>query len=84
MWCLGLQGFEKMISGMYLGDVVRRVLLKMAQEAALFGPKVPHKLLEAFSLQYVPLMSHSFTFKHAVNSCTVQLIFLYLLQAKCQ
>lgn len=62
MWYLGMQGFEKMISGMYLGDVVRRVLLKMAQEAALFGPKVPHKLLEAFSLQYVPLISHSFTF----------------------
>jgi hexokinase len=47
---LGWQGFEKMISGMYLGDVVRRVLLKMAQEAALFGPNVPRKMLEAFSL----------------------------------
>jgi hexokinase len=46
----GEQGFEKMISGMYLGDVVRRVLLKMAQEAALFGPNVPRKMLEAFSL----------------------------------
>jgi hexokinase len=48
-WCIW-QGFEKMISGMYLGDVVRRVLLKMAQEAALFGPSVPRKMLEAFSL----------------------------------
>ncbi|CAM6013081.1 unnamed protein product [Sphagnum balticum] len=46
----GEQGFEKMISGMYLGDVVRRVLLTMAQEAALFGPNVPRKMLEAFSL----------------------------------
>jgi hexokinase len=49
----GEQGFEKMISGMYLGDVVRRVLLKMAQEAALFGPNVPRKMLEAFSLGYI-------------------------------
>jgi hypothetical protein len=38
---------------MYLGDVVRRVLLKMAQEAALFGPNVPRKMLEAFSLGYI-------------------------------
>ncbi|XP_043723305.1 hexokinase-3-like isoform X3 [Telopea speciosissima] len=27
------QGFEKMISGMYLGDIVRRVILRMAQES---------------------------------------------------
>nr|CAD1840023.1 unnamed protein product [Ananas comosus var. bracteatus] len=31
-----LSGFEKMISGMYLGEVVRRVLQKMAQESDLF------------------------------------------------
>ncbi|PIA48282.1 hypothetical protein AQUCO_01400699v1 [Aquilegia coerulea] len=31
------QGFEKMISGMYLGDIVRRVLLRMAQESDIFG-----------------------------------------------
>jgi hexokinase len=40
-----------MISGMYLGDCVRRVLVKMAQEAGIFGTNVPHKLLEAFSLR---------------------------------
>jgi hexokinase len=38
---------------MYLGDCVRRVLVRMAQEAGIFGPFVPHKLLEPFSLQYV-------------------------------
>lgn len=27
------QGFEKMISGMYLGDIVRRVILRMSQES---------------------------------------------------
>lgn len=33
-----LQGFEKMISGMYLGDIVRRVLLRMSEESDDFGP----------------------------------------------
>nr|POE59761.1 hexokinase-9 [Quercus suber] len=40
----GSQIFEKLIAGTYLGEVVRRVLLKMAQETALFGDSVPSKL----------------------------------------
>ncbi|PNY13102.1 putative hexokinase-like 2 protein [Trifolium pratense] len=43
--------FEKLISGMYLGEIVRRVLLKMAQETALFGSNVPPKLLTPYSLR---------------------------------
>ncbi|CAN1266575.1 HXK2 [Linum perenne] len=39
----GDQIFEKVISGMYLGEILRRVLLKMAEEAALFGNIVPQK-----------------------------------------
>ncbi|GAA0143004.1 kinase [Lithospermum erythrorhizon] len=31
------QGFEKMISGMYLGEIVRRVLLRMSEEVGVFG-----------------------------------------------
>ncbi|KAG2271283.1 hypothetical protein Bca52824_065838 [Brassica carinata] len=31
-------GFEKMIGGMYLGDIVRRVILRMSQESDIFGP----------------------------------------------
>ncbi|MED6146515.1 hypothetical protein PIB30_035131 [Stylosanthes scabra] len=31
------QGFEKMISGMYLGDIVRRIILKMSLESDIFG-----------------------------------------------
>lgn len=31
------QVFEKMISGMYLGDIARRVLFRMAQESDIFG-----------------------------------------------
>ncbi|KAG0606630.1 hypothetical protein M758_9G156600 [Ceratodon purpureus] len=46
----GRQEFEKMIGGMYMGEIVRRVLLKMAEETGLFGPEVPEKLTESFSL----------------------------------
>ncbi|KAG0491786.1 hypothetical protein HPP92_005184 [Vanilla planifolia] len=44
------QIFEKLISGMYLGEIVRRVLLKMAAEASLFGDTVPPKLEKPFML----------------------------------
>ncbi|KAL7255927.1 hypothetical protein ACSBR1_009958 [Camellia fascicularis] len=47
----GNQIFEKLISGMYLGEIVRRVLLKMAQETALFGDTVPPKLATPYSLR---------------------------------
>ncbi|KAI4377082.1 hypothetical protein MLD38_014768 [Melastoma candidum] len=47
----GEQIFEKIISGMYLGEIVRRVLLKMAEEAAFFGDEVPAKLRIPFILR---------------------------------
>ncbi|KAL6845068.1 hypothetical protein ACP4OV_024563 [Aristida adscensionis] len=40
----GEQIYEKLISGMYMGEIVRRVLLKMNQEASLFGNTVPPNL----------------------------------------
>ncbi|KAM7520344.1 hypothetical protein LguiB_019306 [Lonicera macranthoides] len=43
--------FEKLISGMYLGEIVRKVLLKMAQETALFGNSVPTKLSTPYLLR---------------------------------
>ncbi|TKY57636.1 Hexokinase-2 [Spatholobus suberectus] len=46
----GEQIFEKTISGMYLGEIVRRVLLKMAEEGGLFGNSVPQKLSTSFIL----------------------------------
>ncbi|XP_024362976.1 hexokinase-2 isoform X4 [Physcomitrium patens] len=46
----GQAGYEKMIGGMYLGEIVRRVLLRMEKEASLFGGPVPSKLKEPFSL----------------------------------
>ncbi|KAF7129912.1 hypothetical protein RHSIM_Rhsim10G0085000 [Rhododendron simsii] len=47
----GSQIFEKLISGMYLGEVVRRVLLKMAMETALFGETIPSKLAVPYLLR---------------------------------
>ncbi|KAF1859449.1 hypothetical protein Lal_00010033 [Lupinus albus] len=47
----GEQMFEKIISGMYLGDIVRRVLLKLAEEADFFGDTVPTKLRIPFILR---------------------------------
>ncbi|CAK9178422.1 unnamed protein product [Ilex paraguariensis] len=47
----GEQIFEKTISGMYLGEIVRRVLFKMAEAGALFGESVPEKLSIPFVLR---------------------------------
>ncbi|XP_026419196.1 hexokinase-1-like [Papaver somniferum] len=48
---VGEQIFEKIISGMYLGDIVRRVLCKMSEEAGFFGDIVPPKLRTRFVLR---------------------------------
>ncbi|KAL6216244.1 hypothetical protein ACLB2K_009470 [Fragaria x ananassa] len=47
----GEQIFEKTISGMYLGEIVRRVLLKMAEADALFGDPILEKLSTPFALR---------------------------------
>jgi len=47
----GEQIYEKMISGMYLGEIVRRILLKLAHDASLFGDVVPSKLEQPFVLR---------------------------------
>lgn len=49
------QGFEKMISGMYLGDIVRRVLLRMFKESDDFGTS-SSKLATPFVLR-TPLVA---------------------------
>uniref|UniRef100_A0A5F8GI25 Hexokinase-2 n=1 Tax=Monodelphis domestica TaxID=13616 RepID=A0A5F8GI25_MONDO len=41
----GKQLFEKMISGMYMGELVRLILVKMAKEEMLFGGKLSPDLL---------------------------------------
>ncbi|KAL3525550.1 hypothetical protein ACH5RR_013922 [Cinchona calisaya] len=47
----GSRIFEKLISGTYLGEIVRQVLLKIAQETALFGDSLPTKLTIPYSLR---------------------------------
>ncbi|CAK8579490.1 unnamed protein product [Lathyrus sativus] len=47
----GEQIFEKLLSGMYLGELVRRALLKIAEEAEFFGDTVPPKLKIPFILR---------------------------------
>nr|XP_043613414.1 hexokinase-3 [Erigeron canadensis] len=49
------QGFEKMISGMYLGDIVRRVIHRISLESDIFGP-ISSKLSARFALS-TPLMA---------------------------
>ncbi|KAG5133959.1 hypothetical protein JHK82_025147 [Glycine max] len=46
------QIFEKTISGMYLGEIVRQVLLEMAEEGCLFGKCVPQKLSTPLILRF--------------------------------
>lgn len=46
---------------MYLGDIVRRVLLKMAEEADFFGDTVPPKLKIPLILRYDNLCIQTFT-----------------------
>lgn len=47
------QIFEKIISGMYLGEIVRRVLCRLAEEAFLFGDSVPPNLKVPFVLRFL-------------------------------
>ncbi|KAJ0435290.1 putative hexokinase [Helianthus annuus] len=54
----GQQMYEKMISGMYLGEILRRVLLRMADEAAPFGDTIPPpKLKTPFVLRYYSMLN---------------------------
>uniref|UniRef100_A0A0E0JNF0 4-hydroxy-4-methyl-2-oxoglutarate aldolase n=1 Tax=Oryza punctata TaxID=4537 RepID=A0A0E0JNF0_ORYPU len=55
----GEQIYEKLISGMYMGELVRRILLKMAREAAIFGDNIPPKLERPYILRtFDMLMMH--------------------------
>uniref|UniRef100_A0A098LZN4 Hexokinase-2 n=1 Tax=Hypsiglena sp. JMG-2014 TaxID=1550645 RepID=A0A098LZN4_9SAUR len=51
----GKQLFEKMISGLYMGELVRLILVKMAKEKLLFNGKVPDDLKKSgcFETRYV-------------------------------
>ncbi|KMS96474.1 hypothetical protein BVRB_9g224670 [Beta vulgaris subsp. vulgaris] len=44
------QILEKMLSGRYLGEIVRRILQRLAEDAALFGDIVPPRLCQHYVL----------------------------------
>jgi hexokinase len=52
-----LQIFEKLISGMYLGDIVRRVLLKIASQSTLLGDDINRTKLKARFILRTPDIS---------------------------
>ncbi|XP_036000192.1 hexokinase-2 [Fundulus heteroclitus] len=56
----GVHIFEKMISGMYLGEIVGRVLLALTQKKLLFKGKVPEKLRDPtkFKSKYISDIEH--------------------------
>ncbi|KAK9823412.1 hypothetical protein WJX72_002562 [[Myrmecia] bisecta] len=47
---VGEQHFEKLTGGMYMGEIARRILLQLAEEAELFGGSVPEGLRKEWSL----------------------------------
>lgn len=47
-----------MIGGMYLGDIVRRVILRMSQESDIFGP-ISSILSTPFVLRYISVVFSS-------------------------
>ncbi|BBN04436.1 hexokinase [Marchantia polymorpha subsp. ruderalis] len=61
--------FEKMMSGMYLGDLVRRVMLRLAKDAGYFGDSIPEKLTKKLALT-TPDISKM----HADDSPTLEVV----------
>lgn len=59
----GEQIYEKLTSGMYLGEIARRVLLKMSLQSAIFGDIDHTKLKTHFLLRtpYISAMHHDET-----------------------
>ncbi|CAB1428484.1 unnamed protein product [Pleuronectes platessa] len=57
----GKQLFEKMVSGMYMGELVRLILVKMAREGLLFEGRITPELLtkETFETKHVSAIEKS-------------------------
>lgn len=55
---------------MYLGEIVRRVLHRMAEDTRLFGISVPEKLKTPFSLRYKLLLANLFNTRFYKMVCT--------------
>ncbi|XP_051883561.1 hexokinase HKDC1-like isoform X2 [Pristis pectinata] len=69
----GKQLFEKMISAMYLGEIVRLILVKIAQNGMLFKGNTSLKLLteRSFGIQHVSaIMNHKSGLENAMQILT--------------
>lgn len=75
------QIFEKIISGMYLGEIVRRVLCRMAEEASFFGDTVPPKLKIPFILRY--FIGFKVSWWHVIKVCLFFYIAIALVSFPC-
>uniref|UniRef100_A0A8C3NFA6 Hexokinase-2 n=1 Tax=Geospiza parvula TaxID=87175 RepID=A0A8C3NFA6_GEOPR len=64
----GKQLFEKMISGMYMGELVRLILVKMAKDGLLFGGRLTPDLLTTghFETRFVSAIENLGHHPHAV------------------
>uniref|UniRef100_A0A673A365 Hexokinase-2 n=1 Tax=Sphaeramia orbicularis TaxID=375764 RepID=A0A673A365_9TELE len=65
----GKQLFEKMISGMYMGELVRLILVKMAKEKLLFQGKATAELLTTGSLAAAENVLQGLGLDPAVEDC---------------
>ncbi|KAL2629548.1 hypothetical protein R1flu_014234 [Riccia fluitans] len=63
----GQQQYEKLISGMYLGEIVRRVLQKLQRQSGVFGKSVLSNLANPHSLD-----ARTMSVMHEDESCGLQ------------
>ncbi len=63
--------FEKLISGMYLGEIVRHILLKLAREGVIFEGNVPDRLKvkDGFPTYYLSEVDRLVAIKYLALSC---------------
>lgn len=66
--------FEKLVSGMYMGEVACRIMLKLAREGSLFGGRVP----EVRPLQRITHVRTARSFRCCSAAPQCQLIILTL------
>lgn len=65
-----------MIGGMYLGDIVRRVILRMSQESDIFGP-ISSILSTPFVLRYISVVFSSASASNG-NKKTAKILLRFL------
>ncbi|PRD22365.1 UNVERIFIED_CONTAM: Hk1 [Trichonephila clavipes] len=69
----GKQLFEKMISGMYMGEIVRRILVKLAKDGLLFKGKLSEKFTTPYTFKTKYVSNVESDPKHKVNETMVVL-----------